>query len=99
MLAPVIVVGALVFIPVLIIALVRLRPVRAFVLAAAFTIGAMAGFFAGLLAGSPLFGPFGGDDTKLIWLFSFASFMAIAGGVIAAWLLGKLGGQSPWRRI
>lgn len=91
-------VGGLVFVPLLVISLLMMRPVRAFVLAASFTLGAMGGFLAGLLAGDPIFGPFGGDGTKLFWLILFASLAAIGGGVLAVFLLGKLSGQSLWRR-
>lgn len=98
MLAPVIIVGGLVFVPLLVIALVMLPPVRALVLATTFTLGALSGFFLGLLAGGRIFGHHQGDSAGMLYLYAFASLAAIAGGLLCVFLLGKLGGRSLWRR-
>jgi hypothetical protein len=88
-----------VFIPLFVIALAMLRSAsRAFVLASTFTMGAMIGFFLGVLAGSWLLEIHAGQTGSLVLLFTFAGASAVAGGVIALWLLGKLSGNSPWRR-
>ena len=99
MLVPVIIVGALIFIPLLVIAMAVLRsPTRAFVLSATFAMGGMVGFFLGLLGGGPLLGRHSSQTPELIYLFTFAALAAIAGGLIAVWLLGKLAGRSLWQR-
>ena len=89
----------IVFIPLFVIALAMLRSAsRAFVLASTFTMGAMIGFFLGVLAGSWLLETHAEQTGSLVLLFTFAAASAVAGGVIAIWLLGKLSGNSPWRR-
>src|SRR5262245_5769308 len=89
----------IVFIPLFVIALWMLSSAtRAFVLAASFTGGAMIGFFLGLLGGSWLLDTHPHESASLALLLAFASVSAVAGGVIAVWLLGKLSGNSPWRR-
>ncbi len=94
----VVLVAAVVFWPVLIIAMAMLRsPSRAFVLAGAFTIGSMIGSGLSLLAATPLFDHRSGD-TQTYLTFTFAALGAIAGGLIAVQLLGKLAGRSLWRR-
>ncbi|HET9474939.1 MAG TPA: hypothetical protein VFO82_13660 [Steroidobacteraceae bacterium] len=88
-----------VFIPLFVIALAMLRSsTRAFVLAATFTMGAMAGFFAGVLLGSWLMDSHPQETGSFALFLTFASASAVAGGVIAVWLLGKLSGNPPWRR-
>jgi Zn-dependent protease with chaperone function len=99
MLLPVIIVGMLIFVPMLIIAMAVLRSAsRAFMLAGTFTIGGLAGFAAGLLAGNPIFRPHSEDLPQSMYLFVFAGLAGVAGGLIAVWLLGKISGQSLWRR-
>ena len=89
----------IVFIPLFVIALWTLRSAtRAFVLAATFTGGAMFGFFLGLLGGSWLLNTHPQENTSFLLLLTFASASAVAGGAIALWLLGKISGNSPWRR-
>ena len=90
--------GAVVFWPALIIAMAVLRaPMRAFVLAGAFTLGAMLGSFFSLMAAEPVLGRHSGD-AETLYTFAFCSLGAIAGGVLAVYLLGKLAGESLWRR-
>jgi hypothetical protein len=90
--------GVVVFWPTLIIAMAVLKaPMRAFVLAGTFTIGAVLGSFFSLMAAEPLLGRHVGD-TGTLYTFLFCSLGAIAGGVLAVYLLGKLAGESLWRR-
>lgn len=91
--------GTAVFVPLLIIAIVRFESVAiAFAVAATFSIGAMVGFFLSLLlAGLVLPRPH--DETgKLLMMFIFASGGAIGGAAIALALLRKIAGDQPWRR-
>jgi hypothetical protein len=98
MLAYVILVAAVVFWPVLIIAIATLRsPSRAFVLAGTFTLGSMAGSALSLLAAGALIGPLSGD-TRAYYTFAFAALGAVAGGLLGVLILGKLAGRSLWRR-
>jgi len=91
-------VGTVVFWPTLIIAMAVLRaPSRAFVLAGAFTFGAIVGSIFSLMAAEPLIGRQAGD-ARTYFVFLFVSLGAIAGGLLAVFLLGKLAGYSLWRR-
>jgi len=89
----------IVFIPLFVIAFFMVRSTtRAFILASAFTMGAMGGFFLGVLGGSWLLNVHPDQTGSLVLLFTFAGASAVAGGVIALWLLGKISGNPPWRR-
>ena len=89
----------IVFIPLFVIALFMVRSTtRAFILASTFTMGAMGGFFLGVLGGSWLLNVHPDQTGSLVLLFTFAGASAVAGGVIALWLLGKISGNPPWRR-
>jgi hypothetical protein len=91
-------VAVVVFWPTLIIAMAVLRaPMRAFVLAGTFTLGAVIGSVLSLTAAIPLI-PRETGDVRTYFVFAFVSLGAIAGGVIAVFLLGKLAGYSLWRR-
>jgi len=91
-------VGALVFVPTLIIAMTLLKsPRRAFILAGTFSIGGMVGLFLGLVFGNPLLRPHG-EDSAIPYLALFSGLAGIAGGVLAVYLLGRLAGHSLWRR-
>ena len=57
----------------------------------------MAGSFLSLLAADPLIGRQSGD-ARTYFVFAFAALGAIAGGLVAVALLGKLAGQTLWRR-
>lgn len=97
MLLQLFIVSIVLFIPTFVIGMAVLRaPSRAFVLAATFSIGATIGFFLGSAA-HPLFPGRLGELDK-IYVLTFASLAAIAGGVSAVWLLGRLSGHSLWRR-
>lgn len=88
-----------VFVPLFVIALALLRsPSRAFVLAATFTLGAMLGFFFGVLLGSWLLDTHPQDSSSLALLTTFASASAVAGGAVAVWLLARFTDHPPWRR-
>jgi hypothetical protein len=83
------VLGGAVFVPLLVISLVRLESTRlAFVLSATFTIGAMIGFFLSMLLAYGL-----RLDTAWngIALFLFASAGAIGGAALALALLRRFG--------
>jgi hypothetical protein len=98
MFAYAILVAAVIFWPTLIIGMAVLRsPSRAFVLAGSFTIGSMIGAVLSLYAAAPLFRHRSGDPQTYL-TFTFAALGAIAGGLIAVQLLGKLAGRSLWRR-
>src|SRR4051812_34696502 len=91
-------VGTVLFWPTLIIAMAVLRsPMRAFVLAGTFTFGAILGSLFSLMAADPLIGRQAGD-VRTYYVFLFVSLGAIAGGLVAVFLLGKLAGYSLWRR-
>jgi hypothetical protein len=91
-------VGMLVFVPTLLIAMTLLKsPRRAFVLAATFSIGGMIGLLLGLVSGNPLIRPHG-EESGLPYLALFAGLAGIAGGLLAVYVLGRLAGQSLWRR-
>ena len=91
-------IGIVVFWPTLIIAMAVLRaPMRAFVLAGTFTIGAVIGGVLSLTAADPLIGRQLGDE-RTYFMFGFTVLGAIFGGVLAVFLLGKLAGYSLWRR-
>jgi hypothetical protein len=87
------------FVPTFVIALAMLRSARrAFVLAASFSMGALAGGIAAwLLAGWVVARRHGVTVTDTL-LMIFAAAGAAAGGVIAVYLLGKLSKYPPWRR-
>lgn len=88
----------IVFIPLFVIALVMLRSsMRAFVLAATFTMGAMLGFFLGVLLASWLLHLHSQETGSLLLLLAFASASAVAGGALAVWLLGRFSKYPPWR--
>jgi hypothetical protein len=91
-------VAAVIFWPTFIIAMAFLRsPSRAFVLSGTFTMGGVVGSALSLAAAIPLI-PREVGDARSYWIFAFCSLGAIAGGVLAVFVLGKLSGQSLWRR-
>ncbi len=88
-----------VFWPIFVIALAVLRSfLSAFVLAATFTGGAMAGFFVTVLIAINLLHmrPEGGDSPLAFVLFVSAG--ATAGAVVAVFGLSRLTKIPPWRR-
>jgi hypothetical protein len=93
------IVGAAVFVPLLIIAIVRFESAAiAFAISASFSIGAMVGFFLSLLLANELIPRYYDGDAKLILMFIFASAGAIGGAAIALWLLRKIAGTPGPRR-
>ena len=91
-------VAVVVFWPTLIIAMAVLRaPMRAFVLAGTFTMGAVIGSVLSLMAAVPLI-PREVGDARGYYIFAFVSLGAIAGGIVTVFLLGKVAGYSLWRR-
>jgi len=91
--------GGAFFVPLFVIALAMLRsPLRAFVLAATFTIGATAGYCLSILAAPGLMELHMQEIRSHVLLFAFAGAGAVAGGVIAVFLLGKMSARPPWQR-
>ena len=90
--------GVVVFVPLFVIALVRLPSTRlAFVVSASFSIGAMAGFFASWLLAIQVM-PRYLDAWNGVPMFVFVSAGAIGGAALAIALVRKLGGNQNWRR-
>jgi hypothetical protein len=93
------VIGAWVFVPVFVIALVMLgSALRAFVLSASFTIGGVAGLFVGLLCFALIGRQHSPDMVSLFQTLVLAAG-AMGGGVLAVFLLGKLSKYPPWKRL
>jgi hypothetical protein len=91
--------GTVVFVPLLIIALVRFeRPAIAFAVSAAFSIGAMVGFFLSWLVAWQVIPSHINEGWNGVPLFVFVSAGAIGGAALALWLLRKLAGNQNWRR-
>jgi hypothetical protein len=92
-------VGGIVFVPLLIIAIVRFKSVAvAFALAASFSIGATLGLLASLFLGDALLSKLQGAEVRLFLLFAFASAGSIGGASIALWLLRRLAGNQSWEQ-
>ena len=91
-------IGACLFIPTFVIAIVMLRSVtRAFVLSATFTMGALAGALVAMLGSTLIERADPREITELLQTIFLASG-AVAGGVLALFLLGRLSKTPPWRR-
>jgi hypothetical protein len=91
--------GAVVFVPLLVIALVRFAsPAIAFAVSAAFSIGAMAGFFGSWLIAWQLIPRHLNEAWNGVLLFLFVSAGAIGGAALALGLLRRIGGNRNWRR-
>jgi hypothetical protein len=87
------------FIPVFIAAWVVLRSGwRALVLAVMFTAGALAGFVGGGLVGYSLMTTDSAGPPSFISALLFSTAGAVAGGVLAVWLLGRFSKYPPWKR-
>jgi hypothetical protein len=92
-------VGGIVFVPLLIIAIVRFKSVAvAFALAASFSIGATLGLLGSLFLGDALLSRLQDAEVRLFLLFAFASAGAIGGASIALWLLRRLAGNQSWEQ-
>lgn len=91
--------GVVVFVPLLVIALVRFaRPAIAFAVSAGFSIGAMAGFFVSWIVAWQLIPRYINEAWNGIPLFIFVSAGAIGGAALALWLLRRFAGNQNWRR-
>jgi hypothetical protein len=91
--------GGAFFVPLFVIALAMLRSARrAFVLAATFTIGATAGYCLSFLVAPELMELHMQEIRTHVLLYAFASAGAVAGGVLAVFLLSKLSARPPWQR-
>jgi len=88
-----------VFVPVMIASYVMLRSARrALRLSLVFTAGAAAGFMGTLWLGWALMRYRPGDPTQDMLHIVLVSAGALAGGVLAVFILGKISKSSPWRR-
>ena len=88
-----------VFVPVFVIAVGMLRSAgRALVLSLTFTAGAAVGYLAALAGGRSLMrSSLGAPPADYVFML-FAAAAAIAGGVLAVWLLGRFSKLPPWRK-
>ena len=93
------IVGGAVFVPLLVIAIVRFESAAvALAVSATFSIGAMAGFFLSLLLATQVIPRHSAGEATELLQFAFASAGAIAGAAIALALLRKIAGDQSWRR-
>jgi hypothetical protein len=91
--------GLVVFVPLLVIALVRFAsPAIAFAVSAAFSIGAMVGFYVSWLVAWLVIPRYINEAWNGVPLFVFVSAGAIGGAALALWLLRKIAGTQDWRR-
>ena len=89
-----------VFVPVMIASYVMLRSARrALRLSLVFTAGAAAGFMGTLWLGWALMRYRLGEPTPDVLYLVLVSAGALAGGVLAVLVLGKVSKSSPWRRL
>jgi hypothetical protein len=92
-------VGGAVFVPLLIISLVRFKSVVvAIALAGAFSIGAALGMVLSLFLGDVLLSRLQDPVSREYQLFAFASAGAIGGASIALWLLRRASGNQKWEQ-
>ncbi|MEJ0086280.1 MAG: hypothetical protein WDO72_11385 [Pseudomonadota bacterium] len=91
--------AASVFVPLFVVAVIMLRSFgRALVLTLTFAAGAAAGFLAAVASGRGLMRSTMGAPPPDVLLVVFLSAAAIAGGLIAVFILGRFSKNSPWRR-
>jgi hypothetical protein len=96
--AALLLIGACLFVPTFVVALVMLRStVRAFVLSATFTMGALAGALLAL-AGVSLIARGHSPDVIGVLQAVFVAAGSVGGAVLAVFLLGRLSKFPPWRR-
>jgi hypothetical protein len=90
------IIAAFVFVPIFGIAFFMLKSARrAFGIASVFALGSVFGFFvAGELAGL-IVGRDAGPDLRNVYGIAFATGGAVAGGVLAVWLLTRKTGIRP----
>jgi hypothetical protein len=88
-----------VFVPTFVIAIVMLHSaVRAFVLSATFTMGALTGALVATFGAGLIFNRAQPEWMSATILMIYMAAVAIAGGILAVYLLGKLSKYPPWRR-
>ena len=92
-------IAAALFVPLFIVAIVMLKSVaRAFVLSGTFSIGAVTAGVLAYPAAITILSRRHSDDVNGVLVMLFAAAAAVAGGVLAVWVLGKLSSHPPWRR-
>jgi len=95
----ILILGSSLFLPTFVIAILMLHSVaRAFVLSAAFTMGALAGAIGAWLLGSLAIGRLHEAQITEALAVVFVAAGAVAGGVLAVYGLGKLSKYPPWKR-
>src|SRR5687768_1087457 len=93
------VMSACLFVPIFVVALaMRLPPLRALAVSGTFTLGALVGAVAAVWLGGLLLGRAHDAAINDLYGVLFLAAGAAAGGVLAVWLLAKLGDSAPWRR-
>jgi len=87
------------FVPTFVFALAMLRSARrAFVLSAAFSMGALAGGLGAFALALWVVARRHSSSVTDMLVMLFAAAGAVAGGVVAVYLLGRLSKYPPWRR-
>lgn len=90
--------GAVIFVPLLIIALVKFKsPAIAFAVAATFAIGASVGLFVGVALGHGVL-PRSVGEHRDIYLFLLGAAGSIGGATLSLWLLRKMAGNQTWEK-
>jgi hypothetical protein len=90
--------GTVIFVPLLIIALVKLRsPAIAFAVSATFALGAALGLFIGVVIGHEVV-PRGFDGHHDFYLFLLGAAGSIGGAALSLWLLRKMAGDQKWEK-
>jgi hypothetical protein len=93
--------GAVIFVPLLVIAIVKFKsPAIAFAVSATFAIGAAVGLFAGVMLGDAVVprGAGAGGEYRDIYLFILGAAGSIGGAALALWLLRKMARDQTWEK-
>ena len=91
--------AACLFVPMFLIALAMVRSgKRAFILAGAFSLGATATGLVSFATATALVARRHSDEINAMLVMAFAVAGAVAGGVLAVFLLSRLTRDMPWRR-
>jgi hypothetical protein len=87
------------FVPLFLIALAMLRSgTRALILAGTFSLGATVTGLMSFATAMTLLSRRHSDEINVVLLYTFAAAGAVAGGVLAVFLLSRLTRYPPWRR-
>ena len=92
-------VAACIFVPIFVIALVMLRSLlAAFTLAAVFALGSACGFILTAMVATLAIGHAVDSPTRDALFVALATSGAVAGGVLAVWIVDRNNKNRPWRR-